>query len=222
MISSASDYRVPAPPRPNETQDELRALDRLISQNDSSTQQQIVFWDAGAPAYRWIDLISACLPAGTATTAYSHRVYNYVALAMYDAATAAIALMGPVHASTVTAVGGTTGFVATDPLAQNEVIGSVFGYFGAQLFANGPLKIEYAYLGKEAGDSRIWAGIHFQMDNAAGAQHGRAVAQRFIQWAQRDGSQSTAISRTATDQGLGQPIMSSSAMGSGAVRLNIP
>jgi len=77
-------------------------------------------------------------------------------------------------------------------------------------------------LGKEAGDSRIWAGIHFQMDNAAGAQLGKAVAQRFIQWAQRDGSQSTAISRTATDQGLGQPIMSSSAMGSGAVRLNIP
>jgi PEP-CTERM motif-containing protein len=81
-----------------------------------------------------------------------YRVLRRIGLA----ATAAIALMGPVHASTVTAVGGTTGFVAIDPAAQNEVIGSVFGYFGAQLFANGPLKIEYAYLGKEAGDTNTF------------------------------------------------------------------
>jgi hypothetical protein len=43
-------------------------------------------------------------------------------------------------------------------------------------------------IGKEAGDSRIWAGIHYQMDNAAGAQLGRSVAQLFISWAQNDGS----------------------------------
>jgi len=40
-------------------------------------------------------------------------------------------------------------------------------------------------LGKEAGDSRIWAGIHYEMDNAAGVQLGRT----FIDWASSDGSQ---------------------------------
>jgi membrane-associated phospholipid phosphatase len=44
-------------------------------------------------------------------------------------------------------------------------------------------------VGKEAGDSRIWAGIHFPMDNAAGVQLGKSVAQVFISWAQSDGSQ---------------------------------
>jgi hypothetical protein len=44
-------------------------------------------------------------------------------------------------------------------------------------------------VGQEAGDSRIWAGIHYPMDNAAGAQLGRSVAQLFISWAQGDGSQ---------------------------------
>src|SRR5204862_7753996 len=39
-------------------------------------------------------------------------------------------------------------------------------------------------IGKEAGDSRICAGIHFPMDNVAGAQLGRSVAQVFISWAQ--------------------------------------
>jgi membrane-associated phospholipid phosphatase len=41
---------------------------------------------------------------------------------------------------------------------------------------------------KEAGDSRIWAGIHYEMDNRAGVELGRAVAKKFIAWAESDGA----------------------------------
>ena len=44
-------------------------------------------------------------------------------------------------------------------------------------------------VGKEAGDSRIWAGIHYQMDNLAGSQLGKSVAGLFIVRAETDGSQ---------------------------------
>ena len=44
-------------------------------------------------------------------------------------------------------------------------------------------------VGKEAGDSQIWAGIHYQMDNVAGVNLGRSVAGVFIARAQQDGSQ---------------------------------
>jgi membrane-associated phospholipid phosphatase len=44
-------------------------------------------------------------------------------------------------------------------------------------------------VGKEGGDSRIWAGIHYPMDNAAGVQLGKSVAGVFIAWANDDGSQ---------------------------------
>jgi membrane-associated phospholipid phosphatase len=44
-------------------------------------------------------------------------------------------------------------------------------------------------VGKEAGDSRIWAGLHYEMDNIAGVNLGRAVAGVFIARAQQDGSQ---------------------------------
>ena len=44
-------------------------------------------------------------------------------------------------------------------------------------------------VGREAGDSRIWAGIHFEMDNQAGKQLGKSVAGVFISRAQEDGSQ---------------------------------
>jgi membrane-associated phospholipid phosphatase len=43
-------------------------------------------------------------------------------------------------------------------------------------------------VGKEAGDSRIWAGIHYQMDNVAGVQLGKSVAGTFTSWAESDGS----------------------------------
>lgn len=43
-------------------------------------------------------------------------------------------------------------------------------------------------VGKEAGDSRIWAGIHYEMDNKAGAALGKAVAAKFVEWARNDGA----------------------------------
>jgi len=89
VISSGRDYRVPPPPNPAETWSELRSLEDLISHNDAQARQQITFWDSGAPTYRWIDLITSRLLAGTATTQYPHRVYTYMAIAMYDATIAA-------------------------------------------------------------------------------------------------------------------------------------
>jgi hypothetical protein len=47
--------------------------------------------------------------------------------------------------------------------------------------------------GKEAGDSRIWAGIHYEIDNQSGVQLGKSVARKFIEWAESDGSQSTGV-----------------------------
>ncbi len=82
VISSGKDYRVPPPPGRRQTRAELRQLADLISDNDAQAQQQIAFWDAGPPVYRWIDLITSRLMAGTPTTAFPHRVYTYVALAI--------------------------------------------------------------------------------------------------------------------------------------------
>ena len=80
-----SGLRVPPPPGPSETRAELRSLADLISRNDAQIQQQIAFWDAGAPAYRWIDLLNARILAGDTDGNQRAGVYTYVALAMYDA-----------------------------------------------------------------------------------------------------------------------------------------
>jgi hypothetical protein len=81
-----------------------------------------------------------------------YRLMRRIGLAV----TAVFALVGPVKASIVTASGGTEGLVATNPANVNNVFGSVYGLFGAQLVADGPLKVEYTYLGKEASDTNTF------------------------------------------------------------------
>ena len=53
-----------------------------------------------------------------------------------------------------------------------------------------PARADFARAtGTQAGDSRIWAGIHYQIDNESGVTLGKAVARKFINWANQDGSQ---------------------------------
>ena len=90
-ISSAKDYRVPPPPDAATTQIELRWLKEFVTtgQTDPRASSQIAFWDAGSPTYRWIDLISSRIFNGQPVSAFPHRAYAYVAMAMYDATIAA-------------------------------------------------------------------------------------------------------------------------------------
>ena len=77
-------------------------------------------------------------------------------------------------------------------------------------------------MGKEGGDSRIWAGIHFPMDNAVGVELGKSVAQIFISWAQSDGSQSATMLRNEPDASVRRPIVTSRPVWPGAHRPFVP
>jgi len=48
---------------------------------------------------------------------------------------------------------------------------------------------EIRAIGQEAGNSRVWAGIHYQMDLRSGFELGSKVAHKVIAWASKDGSQ---------------------------------
>jgi len=191
VISSGKDYRAPAPPGYTETKAELKALADLISHNDAQSQQQIEFWDAGAPAYRWMDIINARLLAGTPTTPYAHRVYTYVAQAMYDATIATweskyfynrrrpseryhdlpTALPVPDSPS-----------YPSEHAATAQAAAAVLAYFlpaEAQSFQA---------MAEQAGWSRVLAGLQYPSDYTAGLELGRRVAEQVIAKAKADGS----------------------------------
>ena len=191
VISSGADFRVPAPPSPSETQAELRSLAELVAQNTEQDRQRIAYWDAGAPSYRWMELVNNRLLAGTPTTAYPHRVQAYVALAMYDATVAAweskyfynrqrpsemdnrVTPELPVPASPS---------YPSEHAATAQAAAAVLAHFlpaEAQTLQT---------LAEEAGMSRVRAGLQYPSDHEAGLELGRRVAEAVIAKAKSDGS----------------------------------
>ena len=68
---------------------------------------------------------------------------------------------------------------ATFSSARSEMLAYLFPFHAEEIRA----------IGKEGGDSRVWAGIHYPIDLDSGNQLGKAVAQKFVAWANADGSQ---------------------------------
>jgi len=192
VISSGRDYRVPPPPGPAATQAELRALANLISHNDAQAQQQITFWDAGAPAYRWIDLLNARTLAGVPTATNGRTgVYTYVALAMYDATIATweskyfYNRQRPSERDqklpTALPVPNSPSY-PSEHAAAAQAAASVLAYFlpgEAQSFQS---------MAEQAGWSRVLAGLQYPSDYYAGLALGKKVAEQVIAKAKADGS----------------------------------
>jgi membrane-associated phospholipid phosphatase len=192
VISSGRDYRVPPPPGSAETQAELRALANLISHNDAQAQQQIAFWDAGAPAYRWMDLLNARTLAGTPTTTNGRTgVYTYVALAMHDATIAtweskyAYNRQRPSERDhrlpTALPVPNSPSY-PSEHAATAQAAATVLAYFlptEAQSFQT---------MAEQAGWSRVLAGLQYPSDYYAGLALGQKVAEQVIAKAKADGS----------------------------------
>src|SRR5438270_12559699 len=84
-ISSGKDFRVPPPPDHRAMRRELNEVREAVANQDPNVQASITFWSAGAPSYRWMQIITDRIFSGKPVTAYSHRLNTYVAMAMYDA-----------------------------------------------------------------------------------------------------------------------------------------
>ncbi len=190
-ISSGKDYRVPPPPNAAATKGELQWLHDFVAQKDPSIAPQIAFWDAGAPAYRWIDLISNRYLNGQPITTYPHRVYAYVAMAMYDATVAAWEakyFYNRPRPSQLDPTLPTALPVPNSPSYPSEhaataaAAAEVLSYFfpsEATYFQN---------TAAEAGRSRLLAGLQYPSDYLAGMDLGKQVAAKVIAKAQADGS----------------------------------
>ena len=185
---------MPPPPGPAETRHELKALAELIGQNDATAQQQIAFWDAGAPSYRWIDLINQRAVAGQSLTPFAQRVYAYVAIAMNDATIAAWeskyyynrARPSELDHKLATAVA-----VPNSPSYPSEHAATAWAAATVLAHLLPAEASAFLAMAEEAGNSRVLAGLQFPSDVDAGAELGRRVAAAVIAKADLDGSADT-------------------------------
>lgn len=191
IISSGKDYRVPTPPDAASTAGELRWLRDATAELGPDIADSVAFWSAGAPSYRWIELINNRGIAGAPLTPYVHRVYTYVALAMYDATIAAwdskYAYNRP-RPSEPDPTLKTRLPVPRSPSFPSEHAATVAAAAGVLAYFSPNEAASFQSLSEQAGKSQLYAGLQFPSDYYAGLELGKKGAARVIQAAKADGS----------------------------------
>lgn len=191
VISSGKDYRVSPPPSADESLAEIEWLKDYVKQNSGAGAAQVKYWDAGAPSYRWIDLISARLMDNQAVGAYPQRAYQYVSMAMYDATIAAWEskyFYNRTRPSLVDSGVATAVAVPRSPSYPSDyaaAAGAAAAVLGYLLPGEAN---SFNQLAEEAGRSRLLAGVEYPSDYLAGLELGRRVAAQVIAKARADGS----------------------------------
>jgi membrane-associated phospholipid phosphatase len=192
VISSGKDFRVPPPPDAAATQSELAWLrDVALQTTDRDIVNSVTFWSAGAPSYRWIEMLNNRAVRGASLTPYATRPYVYVAQAMYDATVAAwdskyaYNRPRPAEADPTLRTRLSTPRSPSYPsehAATAAAAAAVLTYFFPAEAA------DFQVMAEEAGKSQLYAGLNYWSDYTAGMELGRQVAARVIERARSDGS----------------------------------
>jgi membrane-associated phospholipid phosphatase len=190
VLDSGSQFRLPQPPDDAATAVELDELRALAARRDGAALDQIAYWDAGAPGYRWNEIACA---AGLKSIAgiRNYRALALLNVAIYDATVAAWdskyaynrprpAERDPSFATTLTNPASPS--YPSEHAVTAGAASAILAYLlpnDAQLFAS---------MADEAATSRLLAGVEYRSDAMAGLELGRAVAARVIEWARSDGT----------------------------------
>ncbi len=191
IISSGKDFRVPPPPDAAATAGESQWLRNFVTEPNPSVADQVRFWSAGAPAYQWLELINNRALKGAPLTTYAHRVYTYVALAMYDATVATwdskYAYNRP-RPGTLDSTLKTRLPTPRSPSYPSEHAATAAAAAGVLSYFFPAEAATFQGLAEEAGKSQLYAGLAFPTDYFAGLALGRKVADQVIAVAKLDGS----------------------------------
>ena len=200
LLNSPAEFRPPAPPACDSFEaqhqlTEVRSFPRALTTANLNTNARALYWQTAEGVFPWAFLQ---LNQWVLEDKLEHdprraaRAYALLGTVGYDAFIASqdgkFTYWYPRPAQvdpSLTPLFPAPNFPSYP--SNHSVLSSARAEVLAYLFPDRAVAIRA--MGKEAGDSRIWAGIHYPMDNEAGATLGRKVAQRFIEWAGNDGSQ---------------------------------
>ncbi len=191
IVRSVADHGVPPPPGAADSKDELAWVKAVSSGSAPVLEEQIRYWDAGPPAYRWMEIVAQRQLTGKPLGASPFRSYAYVAMAIHDATVLAWQAKqeyqrprpSQADPSIQPRVPVPAGFsYPSDYAAAAEAAAAVLAYLAPSEATH------FKHLAEEAGKSRLFAGVESPSDYLAGAALGQRVAQEAIARAKADGS----------------------------------
>lgn len=189
LLDNAQQITIPAAPTVAQSQSELKAVKQGLSKLDEKKLSEIKYWNAGAPAYRWnqivIDLLNQKFDVQLRMPA------SWMNVAIYDATILAWkekikykrkrpnvldpSLKTPINAPV-------TYSYPCEHSVTAAAAANVLAYFFP---AKADSILQMAHL---ASQSRIDAGVQFPSDADAGWKLGEQVARQIIEKAKNDGS----------------------------------
>ncbi len=188
VIPSGSSLRLPAPDR-SQDRAEIAALKAIP--RDSKALESVAYWNAGAPSYRWVQIMLEQYNKVALAPVRNSRSMSLMNVAIYDAIIAAWdtkyaykrARPSSLDTSLETVI--PTPVSPSYPSEQAVVAGaasSILGY----IYPDDAKR--WNDLAEDAGRSRLVAGVNYPSDVKAGLELGRKVAAMVIERAKTDNS----------------------------------
>ena len=212
VIASGSQMRLPAPPSDAATSGEIQWLKGQIAGVGDVARAQIAYWNAGSPAYRWIQIASQEMIRRNVAPPIYTRGMALVSAAMYDATVAgwdskyAFKRLRPSDADTSVKPLITVPRSPSYP-SEHAVAAGAASAVLSYLFPDAASS--FSDLAEEAARSRLYAGTQYPSDTIAGLQLGRAVGAAVVDYARKDGSDAVftgSYPLTATKWGNANPV----------------
>lgn len=192
VLASVESVAPPAPPDAAATQAEMATIKEMVAAADAAALQQIAYWNAGAPNYRWIEIaLAEHATAGIGPTPRLARNMALLNTAIYDAMVAAWQAKYTWQRPQPALADATLVPLIAAPNSpsypsEHAVAAGAAAAVLAHLF---PERADaLTAMAEEAANSRVMAGVHYPSDVAAGLELGRAVAAEVIAFGQADGS----------------------------------
>ncbi len=194
FLAAGSEVRLPPPP---DNREELAQVQGLLGSVDPGMADRIAFWDAGAPPYRWNEIAHDLFFRNRFSSDYG-RILAYLNLAIHDATVAAwdskYTYNRPRPSELDSSLNPSVAVPASpaypsEHAAAAGAASEVLAYFAATEAET------LRSMAKEAAFSRVWAGVQYASDSAAGLDLGRAVATRAIAAAKADNYDTAKLGR---------------------------
>jgi membrane-associated phospholipid phosphatase len=191
VISSSSAFRLPPPPDAAVTATEIQWVKDCAANRTTAAVQQIHFWDAGAPGYRWMELTQQLAVSEGLSTPLQTRALSLVAVAIYDSTVAAwdskyvYSRQHPnqIDSSVTTVI---TPTASPSYPSEHAVTAAAAAAVLSYLFPDQAANLRA--MADQAGQSRVLAGVAFPSDVIGGDDLGNQVGQAVIAYAKADGS----------------------------------
>jgi membrane-associated phospholipid phosphatase len=191
VIASGSALRLPPPPDAASTAAEIQWVKESGANPTQAALQQIAFWNAGAPGYRWMELTEQLAVSEGLSAPYQTRAMALVAAAIYDSTVAAWDSKYFYMRQYPSQIDPTVSTVIAPPASpsypsEHAVTAAAAATVLTYLFPDQTTML--SQMEDQAAQSRILAGVAFPSDVFNGIDMGTQAGQAVVAYAKADGS----------------------------------